>query len=232
MAATFAVLLLLATAQMFPPGYVDPESVLDNAEKAIGVDGLRCVTLSGTGYAGIVGQQRLAEKNVDWPRGEALAKYRRTMNWEARTMKEEIDRKPGLNPASWKWGVGWIESTPLQQNPHQVFLVNGSYAWHMDGAGSPPVAATPDIAELWQLEMWLNPDGFLKAARLPGANPVAVWRWELGEMGRDGPTTVPEKVTVVSIQVMGKYRVDATINKENLLQGTFTPGYRTRCSAT
>jgi glyoxylase-like metal-dependent hydrolase (beta-lactamase superfamily II) len=56
---------------------------------------------------------------------------------------------------------------------------------------------------------------------MPGANPVAVWRWELGEMGRDGPTTVPEKVTVVSIQ-MGKYRIDATINKENMLQRIHT----------
>jgi hypothetical protein len=79
--------------------------------------------------------------------------------------------------------------------------------------------------------MWLNPHGFLKAARMPGAKPVAVWRWELGEMGRDGPTTIPEKVTVVSIQVMGKYRVDATINKENLLQRIHT-WWRTRSSAT
>ena len=41
-------------------------------------------------------------------------------------------------------------------------------------------------------------------------------------MGRDGPTTAPEKVTVVSITVMGKYRVDATINKENMLQRIHT----------
>jgi glyoxylase-like metal-dependent hydrolase (beta-lactamase superfamily II) len=70
--------------------------------------------------------------------------------------------------------------------------------------------------------MWLNPHGFLKAARMPGANPVAVWRWELGEMGRDGPTNVPERVTVVSIRVLEKYRVDATVNKENLLQRIHT----------
>ncbi|MGH9334612.1 MAG: MBL fold metallo-hydrolase, partial [Vicinamibacteria bacterium] len=211
-----------AKAQEFPPGYVDPGPVLEAAAKAIGVDQLRCVTLSGTGYAGIVGQQRLAEKNVDWPRGEPLAKYRRTMNWEARTMKEELDRKPGLNPASWKWGAGWVGGTPIQKSSHQTFMVNGSYAWHIDGTGSPPVAAAPEIAELWQLEMWLNPHGFLKAARMPAANPVAVWRWELGEMGRDGPTTVPEKVTVVSIRMLGKYRVDATINPRNLLQRIHT----------
>jgi hypothetical protein len=49
-----------------------------------------------------------------------------------------------------------------------------------------------------------------------------VWRWELGESGRDGATTIPEKVTVVSIVMMGRYRVDATINKENYLQRIHT----------
>jgi len=45
---------------------------------------------------------------------------------------------------------------------------------------------------------------------------------ELGEMGRDGAETVPEKVTIVSITVNGKYRMDATINKENMLQRVHT----------
>jgi len=220
--AVVALACAAVVAQQFPPGYVDPAPVLQAAAKAIGTDNLRCVTLSGTGYAGMVGQQRLAEKNVDWPRGEALANYTRTMNWTAGTMKEEFDRKPGVNPASWKYGPGWVGGSPPQRNPHQIFMVNGKYAWHLDGAGTTAIPSSPDDAERWQVEMWLNPHGFLKAARLPGANPVAVWRWELGEMGRDGPTTVPEKVTVVSIQLLGKYRADATINKENMLQRIHT----------
>jgi glyoxylase-like metal-dependent hydrolase (beta-lactamase superfamily II) len=44
----------------------------------------------------------------------------------------------------------------------------------------------------------------------------------LGESGRDGATRTPEKVTVVSITLLGKYRVDATINKENMLQRIHT----------
>jgi glyoxylase-like metal-dependent hydrolase (beta-lactamase superfamily II) len=221
LAAALALISASPAAQRFPPGFVDPAPVLAAAEKAIGVDGLRCITMSGAGYAGMVGQQRLAEKNVDWPRGEPLANYTRTMNWEAGTMTEAFDRKPGMNPASWKWGVGWMGGTPLQQHSRQTFVVSGKHGWHMDGA-SAPVPVPPSVAELWQLELWLNPHGFLKAARLPGANPVAVWRWELGEMGRDGPTTIPERVTVVSIQMLGKYRVDATINKENMLQRIHT----------
>ncbi len=80
---------------------------------------------------------------------------------------------------------------------------------------------SPENVSIGQLEIWMNPHGFLKAARLPGANPKAVWRWELGEMGRDGPTTVPDKVHVVSI-ALGKYRIDATINKQNQIQRIHT----------
>ena len=73
----------------------------------------------------------------------------------------------------------------------------------------------PELAELYQLDLWLNPPGFLKAARLPGANPVAFWRWEQIEKGRDGNVVQPEKVHVVAITMLGKYRVDATINSQN-----------------
>ena len=211
-----------ASMQQLPPGYVDPGPLLQAAARAIGTDNLKCVTVSGTrAYGGAVGQQRFADIGVDWPR-IPFTRYTRTMNWEAGTMKEEFDRKPGQNPASWKYGLGWIGGTPTQKNERQIFLVNGRYAWAHDGVGAPPVAARPEDAERWQLDLWLNPHGFLKAARLPGANPRATWRWELGEMGRDGPTATPEKVTVVSITVMGRYQVDATINSNNIIQRIHT----------
>ncbi len=216
-----ALVALAVHAQQLAPGYVDPKPVLAAAERAIGADRLNCVTVSGSGYTGMVGQQRESAWNVDWPRGE-VTNYRRTMNWQAGVMREEFDRKPGLNPASWKYGLGWKGGGPIQANSRQTFVVNGKFAWHMDGEGAAPVAAAPEDAERWQLDLWLNPPGFLKAAQLPGANPRAVWRWELGESGRDGVTTTPEKMTVVSITMLGKYRVDATINKEHLLQRIHT----------
>lgn len=207
-------------AAQFVPGYLDPEPVLRAAAAKIGTDNLKCVTISGNGYSGAMGQQRESGPNIDWPRGE-LANYTRTMNWDAKWSQEEFDRKPGLNPASWKYGSGWKGGTPLQQHSRQLFSVVGQHAWHIDGPGQ-PIAASPEDAERWQLDLWMNPHGFLKAAKLPGANPKAVWRWELGESGRDGNTTVPERVTMVSIMVLGRYRVDATINKENFLQRIHT----------
>lgn len=44
-------------------------------------------------------------------------------------MKEEFERKPGLNPASWKYGLGWVGGTALQKQARQTFVVNGSHAW-------------------------------------------------------------------------------------------------------
>jgi len=208
--------------QTLPPGFIDPYPILQEAREAIGTDRLQCVSIGGTAYAGKVGQQRLNAYEVDWPRGEPLNNYQRVMNWRTGTMLERFERTPGNNPAAWKYGLGWKGGTPVQQQLQQAFMVNGLSAWHMDGTDATPVAAPPDDAERWQLDLWINPHGFLKAAMLPGANPRATWRWELGEMGRDGATVNPEKVTIVSITVLGKYRVDATINQANLLQRIHT----------
>ena len=216
-----ALLCVTTSAQQFAPGYVDPAPLLAAAAKEIGEANLKCITFSGTGYSGAVGQAFESGVNIDWPRIDSMANYTRTINFETRTIKEEFDRTPGLNPASWKYGLGWQDGTPTQKNPHQTFIVNGDYGWHMDGTGVQPVPMSPEDVELSQLEIWMNPHGFIKAARLPGANPKAVWRWELGEMGRDGPTMLPEKMHVVSITV-GKHRIDATINRQNQIQRIHT----------
>ena len=210
------VCALPSFAQPFPPGYVDPAPLLAAAAREIGEANLRCVTFSGTGYAGAVGQTFENAVNVDWPRIDSLASYTRSIDWETGTGTETFDRRPGLSPAAWKYGLGWQGGTPTQTQTRQTHIVNGRYAWHVDGDGA-PVAVSPELAELYQLDLWLNAPGFLKAARLPGANPVAFWRWEQLEKGRDGNVVQPEKVHVVAITMLGKYRVDATINSQNLI---------------
>ncbi len=205
------------SAQQFPPGYVDPEPLLAAAAAEIGEASLRCITFSGTGYSGAVGQTFENAVNVDWPRIGGLGNYTRTINWETGTSKETFDREPGLSPAAWKYGLGWQGGTPTQTETRQTHIVNGDLAWHIDGDGQ-PVAVPPELAELYQLDLWLNPHGFIKAARMPGANPVAFWRWEQIEKGRDGNVVMPEKMHVVAITMLEKYRVDATINSQNQIQ--------------
>ncbi len=183
----------------------------------MGVDKLRCISISGSGYTGKVGQN--LTQNTDWPAGEPLEDYTRVINYEARTSVETFSREPGRNPRSWKYGTGWLGGTPLQQHARQTFVVVGRQGWSQDGPDSVPSAAPPGASELWQLDIWLNPHGFVKAARQPGANPTAIWRWEMAESGRDGATTAGiEKSTIVSITVMGRYRVNATVNQDNRIQ--------------
>src|SRR5512145_1103250 len=147
-----AALLLCAArslAQPFPPGYVDPAPLLAAAAREIGEAQLRCITFSGTGYAGAVGQTFENAVNIDWPRIDSLANYTRTINWDAGTSKETFDRKPGLSPASWKYGLGWQDGTPTQKAVRQTHIVNGRVAWHIDGEGE-PVAVPQELADLYQ----------------------------------------------------------------------------------
>ena len=205
------------TAQTFSPGYVDPAPLLLAVAEEIGEANLRCISYSGTGYSGAVGQTYENAVNIDWPRIDSMSNYTRTINWETGTSIETFDREPGLTPASYKYGLGWEGGTPTQKEVRQTHIVNGTTAWHIDGTEQ-PVAVSPEVAEVYALDMWLNPHGFLKAARLPGANPVAFWRWEQIEKGRDGNVVNPEKMHVVAITIFGKYRVDATINQQNQIQ--------------
>ncbi|MDX1980757.1 MAG: MBL fold metallo-hydrolase [Bryobacteraceae bacterium] len=214
----FAAFLLVsaAAAQSLPRGYVDPAPVLRAASEAIGAGQLRCVTIAGAGYAGKLGQN--VTQDTDWPK-VPLTNYTRTISYDAKASIERFTRTPGESPRSWKYGAGWLGGTPLQQSGRQTFIVNGAYAWNTDGENGEPIPARPDDAEMWQLDIWMNPHGFLKAAMMPGANPKAIWRWEMVESGRDGATTgAIEKMTIVSITVMGKYRVNATINPQNIIQ--------------
>ena len=218
----FAVVPKLIFSAELPIGFLDPEPILQAAEHAIGAQNINCVEIEGTAIGAAVGQAYLNGYEVDWPPGKTMNNYKRFMNWSHGAMLETFEREPGFNPASWKYGSGWRSGTPLQKHKKQEFGVVEDIGWSRDGEKAEAQQAYSEDADVWQLDLWMNPHGFLKAARLPGANPVATWRWELGEMGRDGPTTQPEKVRIISITILGKYQVNATINKNNLLQRIHT----------
>lgn len=215
-------LIVSGAAKGQAPGHVDPRPVLERVAEAMGADRLPCVSISGEGYSGMVGQN--VTQDTDWPRGAPLENYTRTFHFEQGWSVETFERPAGLNPRSWKWGSGWRGGTPFQQHRRQTFVASRDGAWHIDGNGEP--IAAPEQAELWLLDMWLSPHGFVHAARMPGAELDAIWRWELPESGRDGAATgAIEKVVVLSATVMGRYRVNATVNSRNFIQRvqTWTP---------
>ena len=192
---------------------MDPAPLLAAASREIGEANLRCIT-----FAGRICRRRRTDVRERRQRGLAAHRLARQLLAHHRLgeghEQRDLRRKPGLSPAAWKYGLGWQGGTPTQQRHAADAYRQRPAAWHIDGDGA-PVAVPQELAELYQFDLWLNPPGFLKAARLPGANPIAFWRWEQIEKGRDGNVVQPEKVHVVAITMLGKYRVDATINSQN-----------------
>jgi glyoxylase-like metal-dependent hydrolase (beta-lactamase superfamily II) len=203
MARTFP-LLCLSTAIAFAlatGGLVaqDSKTVLQAVVRNIGADNLRCLTYSGSGFVAAVGQNFTPRD--DWPRVE-LASYTKTVNFDARSAREEQVRRQGNNPARGGGGV------PLQGDVRQINLVSGDYAWGLQGTNATP---QPAAAAQRQLDLWLTPHGFVKAA-MAATNLVMLTRYEGGEGGGRS------KNTIISFTALGKYRVNGTINEQNLIE--------------
>ncbi|MGH9385445.1 MAG: MBL fold metallo-hydrolase [Vicinamibacterales bacterium] len=202
MATKLSVLVLLLVLVAQTGGTLtaqDAKAVLQAVAQTIGADTLQCVTYSGSGYVGAVGQNYTPRD--DWPRVE-LASYTKIVNFDTRSAREEQVRRQGTFPARGGGGI------PLQGEVRQINLVSGNYAWTVQGANTIP---QPAAAAQRQLDLWLTPHGFLKAAMV-ATNPVMLSRYEGGEGGGR------QRVTMVSIMALGKYRVNATINAENLIE--------------
>jgi glyoxylase-like metal-dependent hydrolase (beta-lactamase superfamily II) len=182
-----------------PVAAQDAKAILQSVARNIGADGLRCVTYSGSGYVGAVGQNFTPRD--DWPRIE-LASFTKTVNFETKSAREEQVRRQGSFPSRGGGGI------PIQGEVRQINMVSGNYAWALQGTNAIPQPAT---AAQRQLDLWLTPHGFVKAA-MTATNPTVLTRYEGGEGGGK------QRVTVISITALDKYRVNATINAENLIE--------------
>ncbi len=180
----------------------DARTVLQTAAKNIGADSLKTLQITGTGWNAAVGQS--FSPTEDWPRFE-ISSYTKLIDYDAKSSREQITRRQGTYPP--RGGGG----TPIQGEQRQDFVLSGDHAWNIQA--DKPVAIVRGyldgvaVAELRQLDLWLTPHGFLKAALAPGANPTVV-TW----------TPRGRKVTDVSLTVLGKYRVVGTINEQNLVE--------------
>jgi glyoxylase-like metal-dependent hydrolase (beta-lactamase superfamily II) len=140
----------------------------------------------------------------------------RTIDYDARSSREEFTRRQGNNPPQGGGG------TPIQGEQQQVFIVNGTSAWNMvDGKPVPQpglyLAGIP-VSEFRQLDILLTPHGFLRAA-MAANNPTAI---SLTLGAPTGAVTPNGKATLVSFTAMGKYRIVGTFNDQNLLNMVHT----------
>jgi glyoxylase-like metal-dependent hydrolase (beta-lactamase superfamily II) len=211
MARTLLVIAALLTLAIGDGQAQDARSVLQAASKAMGMTNLKTLQYSGSGWTAAVGQSFSATTG-DWPRFE-VPSYTRTIDYDARSLREEYTRRQGTFKPQGGGG------TPLQGEQRIVQLLSGTYAWNMQGETATPqtrpyLDGTP-VNELRQLEIMLTPHGFLKAAM--AANPRT---HTLAIMGtsNDGLAGDGRKVTIVSFTALGKYKVNGTINDQNMVE--------------
>ncbi len=167
----------------------DAKTVLQAAQKAMG--DVTSIQYSGTGHMDFFGQAWTP--NAPWP-ATNLTSYTKTIDYKTKSAKEDLIHS---EPNPMVKGGG----RPFAGDDKQANYVSGQYAWDMPGSAPVP---QPGAAAERQLQIWLTPHGFLKAAMENNATA------KKGAMG-----------TEISFQ-SGKYTVSGTINAQNMVTKTET----------
>jgi glyoxylase-like metal-dependent hydrolase (beta-lactamase superfamily II) len=167
----------------------DAKAKLQAAMKAMG--DVKSIQYSGTGKLDTFGQSFMPTSA--WP-ATNLTSYTKTIDYDSKSAKEELTRVEPNPPIR---GGG----RPFAGEDKQFNFVSGPYAW--DQPGSAPVPQLGAAAER-QLQIWLTPSGFLKAA-----------------MENNATAKKGTMATVISFKT-GKFTVNGTIDAENLVARTET----------
>jgi glyoxylase-like metal-dependent hydrolase (beta-lactamase superfamily II) len=169
------------------------QTALEKAAQAMGATELKSIKYSGSGYNFALGQS--VNPAAPWPRFNVKS-YVRTINFDTASSREELLRTQGEDPP--RGGGG----QPLIGEQRQILLVSGNYAWNLVGNNAIPAQAA--LGER-QLQIWLTPHGFIKAALKHNATATP-------------RTAGGKRVTVVSFTVLDKFKVKGIINAENLVE--------------
>jgi len=155
-----------------------PKSVAESAQKALGDP--TSIQYAANGMNAFFGQALAAGK--EWPRRQ-LTSYSRTINYPQKSSSEQLNFAQPTFPSQ-------------QQNAE----VNGDKAWNVGANGAP--VAQPANAEARQLQIWLTPHGFLKAA-LQATDATL--------------TKAADGSSVIAFTAMGKYKLTGTIDTGNVV---------------
>jgi glyoxylase-like metal-dependent hydrolase (beta-lactamase superfamily II) len=167
----------------------DAKPVLQVASKAIG--DVRSIQYSGTGHLYALGQAY--SPTSAWPQNN-ITSYTRTIDYGSRSSREELTQ---VEPTPPRLGG----AAPFAGEQKQINLVSGQYGWNQVGNAPQPAVAA---AEERQLQIWLTPHGFLKAAMENNAT---------AKKGSGG--------TIVSFTA-GKFKINGTIDNQNIVTRTET----------
>ena len=171
--ALAAVLVWTASAQ-------DAKAVIGDASKAMGVDTLKTVQYSATGFDFALGQA--PNPGSPWPKFINKS-YTRAINFETPASRVDRVRVQGENPPR----GGGQQPIVGEQPQNQTIIVNADTPW------------------VQQLEIWMMPHGFLRAAATRNATVEA-------------RTVGGKKYNVVTFVGDNKAKVNGYINEQNLVE--------------
>jgi glyoxylase-like metal-dependent hydrolase (beta-lactamase superfamily II) len=170
----------------------DAKTALDGVAKAMGATDLKTIQYSGSGSIFSPGQS--PAPGTPWPRFNAKS-YTRMINYDTASMRDEIVRtqaEPGAR------GGGGI---PLVGEQRQILLVSGTNAWNQMGETTTPNWGVAGR----EYQLWLTPHGVIKAAM--AHNATAQTKTEGGK-----------KLTTIAFVVPGKFKVNAHVNENSLIE--------------
>src|SRR6185295_4940729 len=201
-AASFALMAGPASAQ-------DARAVLQASLKAMGGENLKTIQYSGAGWSSQI-DQTYGAVDGDWPHFE-VAGYTRVIDYDAKWSREDYTRRQGTYPT--------FGRVPMAEQ-HVTAILSGNYAWDMNG--NMPVPFTRMYLDgvpyniLRQLELALTPHGALKAG-LAATDATAITTPIVGPSDF-GLSQFGRKVTIVSFTLLGKYKMNVTVNDQNLVE--------------
>ena len=158
----------------------DAKAVIGNASKAMGVDALKTVQYSATGHDFALGQA--PNPNAPWPKFINKS-YTRAIDFETPASKVDRVRLQGENPPR----GGGQQPIVGEQTQSQTIIVAADTPWPQ------------------QLEIWMLPHAFLRAAATRNATLEA-------------RTVGGKRYNVVSFVGDNKAKVSAFINDQNLIE--------------
>jgi glyoxylase-like metal-dependent hydrolase (beta-lactamase superfamily II) len=200
------ILLGIAVALVSPILLVgqSASSALEQAARALGTTNLTSIQFSGSGSSYNLGQAVVAGR--EWPRF-VLRSYTADIHFATPAWRQEMDR-----------------TTPEGGAPfggtRNIQVVSGETAWNV-GADNQPVPAPGGAADR-QLQIWLTPPGFLKAAmanqatvRTEGGNTIVTFtmpdkRRMTGVI--DAQYMITKIETTMDNTVLGDMPVEATFS--------------------
>ena len=172
--------LALVAAMVWAASAQDAQTVIGNASKAMGVDTLKTVQYSATGMDFALGQA--PNPSSPWPKFVNKS-YTRAINFETPASKVDRVRMQGENPPR----GGGQQPIVGEQPQTQTIIVGAETPWAQ------------------QLEIWMLPHGFLRAAAKRNATVEA-------------KTVSGKKYNVVSFMGDNKAKVNGYINDQNLVE--------------